>query len=227
LLPWLNSPLPTLVSVMVSATVSAPTVSMVERAPLVGQWVSGQVLTLKNHNVRQVCLFLLFLSLFSCAYSPRHLGRGGDDGSNWLDFLAAPPPNSINGVSSLPLHNPQHPYPHPHHPTSFLSQRNFSTGPVSGSGYPPSLSPSFGGLNQLNLSRLPGSEDSRSSRRPIPRDSTYSPWGSDASSSQSGRSDSSMSMFRPSQNMYSERDRRLEVEEVAPGAISSLRNLLP
>ena len=155
-----------------------------------------------------------------------HPGRGGDDGPSWLDLLTAQPPNSVNSIPSLPLHNPQHPHPHPHHPASFLNQRNFSTGPVSGSAYLPSLSPSFGGLSQLNLSRFSGSEDPRSGRRQMPLDSTYSPWNSDASS-QSGRSDSSMSMFRPSQTAFNERDRRLEIEEVVPGAISGVRGPLP
>lgn len=171
--------------------------------------------------------FLLSSDPFTVAlYSPHRLDRGGDDGPNWLDFLTAPPPNPANGLPSLPLHNPQHPHPHPHHPASFLNQRNFSSVPVPGSGYPSSLSPSFGGLSQLNLSRLSGSEDSRSSRRPLPRDNAYSPWNSDASS-QSGRSDSSMSMFRPSQNGLNERDRRIELEEAVPGSAGGPRNLLP
>ena len=97
---------------------------------------------------------------------------------------------------------------------------------MSGSGYSPSISPSFGGLSQLNLGRFSGSEDPRSGRRPIPRDSAYSPWSSDASS-QSGRSDSSMSMFRPSQGVLDERDRRLGIDEVAPGAGGGARGLLP
>jgi len=163
----------------------------------------------------------------SNAHEPQpSTSRGGDDGPSWLDFLTAPASNSANGIPPLPLHNPQNPHPHPHHPGSFLNQRNFSTGPISGSGYPPSLSPSFGGLSHLNISRFSGSEDSRSSRRPMPRDNTYSPWGSEASS-QSGRSDSSMSMFRPSQNVFSERDRRLELEEASPGAAGSVKNILP
>lgn len=194
---------------------------------MIGQRVSAQVPTLKSRNLRQVraCLLLRSDPLVPVLTS-QCTGRGGDDGPSWLDFLTAPPPNSVNGIPSLPLHNPQHPHPHPHHPGSFLNQRNFSTGPPSGSGYPPSLSPSFGGLSQFNLSRFSGSEDSRSIRRPMPRDNTYSPWASDASS-QSGRSDSSMSMFRPSQTVFNERDRRLEIEDVAPGAVGGARNLLP
>ena len=89
------------------------------------------------------------------------------------------------------------------------------------------MSPSFGGLSQLNLGRFSGSEDPRSVRRPIPRDSTYSPWSSDASS-QSGRSDSSMSMFRPSQGgVHDDRDRRLGIDETSPGAGGGVRGLLP
>ena len=168
----------------------------------------------------------VLIHLSPCLLTSSHIGRGGDDGPNWLDFLSVPPPNSVNGIPPLPLHNPQHPHPHPHHPGSFLNQRNFSTGPVSGSGYSPSLSPAFGGLSHLNISRFPGSEDPRSIRRQISRDNTYSPWASDASS-QSGRSDSSMSMFRPSQNVYSERDRRLEIEGASPGASGGVRNILP
>ena len=157
---------------------------------------------------------------------PHHTGRGGDDGPNWLDFLTAPPPNSVNAITPLPLHNPQHPHPHPHHPASFLNQRNFSAGPVPGSGYLPSLSPSLGGLSHHNLTRFSGSEDPRSGRRPMPLDNPYSPWASDASS-QSGRSDSSMSMFRPSQTAFSDRDRLLEIEDVVPGTVTIARNPLP
>lgn len=167
------------------------------------------------------------LGLSSNAQEPQpSTSRGGDDGPSWLDFLSAPPPNPVNSLPSLPLHNPQHPRPHPHHPTSFLNQRNFSTGAAAGSGYHTSLSPPFGGLNQLNLSRLSASEDPRSGRRPLPRDTVYSPWNSDASS-QSGRSDSSMSMFRPSQNVSNEHDRRMEFEELSPAPIAGSRNLLP
>ena len=111
-----------------------------------------------------------------CLLTSSHIGRGGDGGTSWLDFLSSSQPNSVNGIPPLPLHNPQHPHPHPHHPGSFLNQRNFSTGPVSGSGYSPSLSPAFGGLSHLNISRFSGSEDPRSIRRHIPRDNTYSPW---------------------------------------------------
>ena len=171
----------------------------------------------------------LFPSFFTlCLFTRSHAGRGGDDGPNWLDLLSVSPSNAVGGIPSLPLHNPQHPHPHPHHPASFLNQRNFSTGPVSGSGYLPSLSPSYGGLSQFNLSRFAGSEDSRSGRRGVPLDSSYSPWNSDASS-QSGRSDSSMSMFRPSQVMFNERDRRLELDDAASGSVGggSTRGPLP
>ena len=160
------------------------------------------------------------------AYQPCRLDRGGDEGPSWLDFLTAPSSNPANGLTSLPLHSSQHPHPHPHHPTSFLNQRNFSSGPTAGSGYPP-MSPPYGGLSQLNLSRLSGSEDSRSIRRPLPRDTAYSPWNNSDASSQSGRSDSSLSMFRPSPNLLSEHDRRIELEEATPASVGVSRNLLP
>ena len=156
------------------------------------------------------------------AYSAHYTARGADDGPSWLDFLTAPQSNPVNGIPPLPLHNPQNPHPHPHHPASFLNHRNFSTGP----GHLPSLSPSLGGLSQLNLSRFSGSEDPRSARRQILLDNTYSPWASDASS-QSGRSDSSMSVFRPSQAAFSDHDRRLEVGEVPPGSVTYVRSPLP
>lgn len=189
---------------------------------MIGQRVSDRVPTPRNHQLQQVRLFFIP----SRAYSPRRIDRGGDDGPNWLDYLTASSPNPVNGLPSLPLHGPQNPHPHPHHPTTFLNQRNFSSGLAPGSGYPSSLSPSFGGLSQVNLNRLSGSEDSRSSRRPLPRDTVYSPWSSDTSS-QSGRSDSSMSMFRPSQNVPNEHDRRMELEEFAPTSVGGSRNLLP
>lgn len=189
-------------------------VSVQEEALLIGQQASGLVLALRNHNPQRVRPGFIYPYLLT---HPDQPGRGGDDGPSWLDFLTVPP-NSVNGIPSIPLHNPQHPHPHPHHPTSFLNQRNFSTGP--------SLSPSFGGLSQLNLSRFSGSDDSRSGRRPIPRDNTYSPWSSDASS-QSGRSDSSMSILRPSQNVFDDRGRRLEMDEGAPGASGGGRGPLP
>jgi hypothetical protein len=194
---------------------------------LIGQRVSDRVPTLRNHSLHQVRPLFSYLLThsFPCLFTHRP-DRGGGDGPSWLDFLAAPPTNPANGLPSLPLHNPQHPHPHPHHPTSFLDQRNFSTGPAPGSGYSTSLSPPFGNLSQLNLSRLSGSEDPRSCRRPLPRDNTYSPWNSDASS-QSGRSDSSLSMFRPSPNMLHERDRRIELEEVPPAPVGGSRSLLP
>ncbi|KAF9779245.1 hypothetical protein BJ322DRAFT_451490 [Thelephora terrestris] len=196
---------------MVLATVSVATDSVVQGALLIGQRGSVRVPTPRNHSLRQVRPFSSIISsTHSCAYSPRRLDRGSDDGPNWLDFLTAPPSNSVNGLPSLPPHNPQHPHPHPHHPTSFLNQRNFSTGLPAGSGYPP-LS-SFGGLSQIGFGRLTASEDPRSSRRPLPRDSNYSQWNSDASS-QSGRSDSSMSTFRPSPNVLNEHDRQIELEE--------------
>ena len=208
---------------MVSATVSAVTASAVEQAPSIGQLVSARVPTSKNYSLQQVRLRFPTLSP---TYSTHHIGRGGDDNPSWLDFLTVPPPNSVNAIPPLPLHNPQHPHPHPHHPVSFLNQRNFSTGPVSGSGYLPSPSPSLSGLSHHNLSRFAGSEDPRTGRRQMLLDSTYSPWASDASS-QSGRSDSSMSLFRPSQTAFADRDRRLEIEDVAPGAVVNVRNPLP
>ena len=221
MLPLPNSPLPTPPSVMVSATVSAATASVVVQALLIGQWASLQLQIPKNHSLRQVRPHFPTLEP---TYSTHHTGRGDDDGPSWLDFLTAPQPNSVNGIPPLPLHNPQHPHPHPHHPASFLNQRNFSNGPVSGSGYFPS--PSLSGLSHLNLSRFSGSEDSRPGRRLMPLDNTYSPWASDASS-QSGRSDSSMSMFRPSQTTFTDRDRLLEIEDVAPGAVTRVRSPLP
>ena len=87
------------------------------------------------------------------------------------------------------------------------------------------LSPSFGNLNQRNLSRFSGSDDPCFARQPMPRDGTYSSWGSDASS-QSGRSDSSMSMPRPAQTTSGDRDRRLDIEEAPPGSISGTGGLL-
>jgi hypothetical protein len=68
----------------------------------------------------------------------------------------------------------QHPHPYPHHLASFLNQRNFSADPISGSGYPPSLSPFSGNPSQHNLSRFSGSDDPRFARRPLPQNSTYS-----------------------------------------------------
>ena len=63
-----------------------------------------------------------------------------------------------------------------------MNQRSFSVGSVSGSGYPPSLPPPSGNLSQHSLSRFLGSKDSPFARRPMPRDSAYSPWGGDANS---------------------------------------------
>jgi hypothetical protein len=109
--------------------------------------------------------------------------------------------NSINGVPSLPLRNPQHPH---HHvfpgPTQLLGWFRLWLR------IPTFTIPVFPRPESAQPQPFLGFRRFTSIRRPIPQDIARSSWGSDASS-QSGRLDSSMNMFRTSPNAFCDRDR--------------------